>query len=74
MSQDAERLHKTTINHLPDELLVEIFDLYRQDIVQTYRLSPNGWSITLDWFELIHVCNDHTLFNTITAGDKGART
>ena len=49
-------MHKTTINHLPDELLVEIFDLYRQDIAQTYPLSLNEWSITLDWFELIHVC------------------
>lgn len=48
-----------TINHLPDELLVEIFDFYRQVIVQSYHLWPTErtwWSITLEWFELIHVC------------------
>ena len=44
---------KLTINHLPDELLVEIFDLNRdlRDNKQNYQ---HMWSA--DWFKLIHVC------------------
>ena len=38
-----------TINHLPDELLVEIFDFYRQE-------SGKSWSVEPEWFDLIHVC------------------
>ena len=37
-----------TINHLPDELLVEIFDFYRQVIVQSYHLWPNGADMVVD--------------------------
>jgi hypothetical protein len=41
-----------TINDLPDELLVEIFDFYRQGSEDGYQ----WWSIKLEWFRLIHVC------------------
>lgn len=46
---------KSTINHLPDELLVEIFDFYRQDKLDNVS-NYQWWSIKLEWFKLIHVC------------------
>jgi F-box-like len=53
-SYDTKRSPKLTIDDLPDELLVEIFDLYRRANVglSDYQL----WSIKLEWFNLIHVC------------------
>ena len=41
-----------TIHHLPDELLLEIFDLYRQDI-DPYDLQ---WRKKHVWIDLTHVC------------------
>ena len=43
--------HSTTIDMLPDNVLLEIFDLYRIT-TQTYDLSPIIWS----WCLLVHVC------------------
>ncbi|KAH9994174.1 hypothetical protein BJV77DRAFT_313349 [Russula vinacea] len=58
-SCDIELSSMLTINHLPDELLVEIFDFYRQQSQHKSRncLSNHSWSIKLGWFNLIHVCN-----------------
>jgi hypothetical protein len=51
------------INNLPDELLVEIFDFYRQGEFnfcpwrQAYEDNYyHWWSMKLEWFKLIHVC------------------
>jgi hypothetical protein len=48
-SQDSGRSPKLTINNIPDELLVEIIDFYRQGNADRYQ----WWS---KWFKLIHVC------------------
>ncbi|KAF8484039.1 hypothetical protein DFH94DRAFT_337870 [Russula ochroleuca] len=56
--QDTAWLPKVanlTINNLPDELLVEIFDFYRQDKPDNVS-DYHWWSIKLEWFKLIHVC------------------
>lgn len=53
-SQDTEQLPKLTIDYLPDELLVEIFDFYRDRQDNEHRYQR--WSIKLEWFKLIHVC------------------
>ena len=41
-----------TINHIPDEVLLEIFDFYRQAI-DSYDLQ---WRWKFAWFSLAHVC------------------
>jgi hypothetical protein len=50
--QDTERLPNLTINHLPEELLLEIFDSYRQDI-DPYDIQ---WRKKHVWIDLTHVC------------------
>ena len=58
---------KLTINNLPDEILIEVFDFYRQGRFDPSRQWRQGyesnesyyyrcWSIELEWFKLIHVC------------------
>ena len=46
-------MSKLTINHLPDELLIEIFDLHR-DPPDNELNYQRQWSA--EWFKLIHVC------------------
>jgi hypothetical protein len=41
------------INHLPDEVLLEIFDSHRQGIGYFYYQQ---WKIKYGWFNLTHVC------------------
>ena len=41
-----------TINHLPDEVLLEIFDYYRQSFDPYYHL----WNENYAWLNLMHVC------------------
>ena len=48
----TESSPKLTINHLPDELLIEIFDFYRQE---SERWTAQ-WSTEPEWFVLVHVC------------------
>jgi F-box-like len=43
-----------TINHLPDEVLLEIFDLCRQDFDDPFWWE--GWREHYRWFDLAHVC------------------
>ena len=47
-----EESPKSAINNLPNELLIEVFDFYRQDVKEDYY----RWSMNLGWFKLIHVC------------------
>jgi hypothetical protein len=44
----------TIINRLPDEVLLEIFDFYRQLIINQY--DHNHWRKRYVWFNLAHVC------------------
>ncbi|KAI0302776.1 hypothetical protein BC826DRAFT_966040 [Russula brevipes] len=48
-----ERSHSSTIDGLPDELLLEIFDSYRLNQDEGYRQC---WKRKLRWFSLTHVC------------------
>jgi hypothetical protein len=50
--QDTAQLPNLTINHLPDELLLVIFDSYRQGI-DSY---DHQWRRKYVWFNLTHVC------------------
>ncbi len=50
--QDTEQSPNLTINHLPDEMLLEIFDSYRQ-ITDQY---DHQWRKKHVWFNLTHVC------------------
>ena len=50
--QDGERFSNFTINHLPDELLLEIFDSCRQGISPCEFL----WKEKHGWFSMAHVC------------------
>ena len=43
----------TNINRLPDEVLLDIFDSYRQSITDQY---DNYWRKKYAWFNLAHVC------------------
>jgi F-box-like len=47
----------TTIRDLPTEVLLEIFDSYRQAF-QHERLYERVWSSNMGWFKLVHVCRD----------------
>ena len=47
-----DRSPNLTINHLPDEVLLEVFDSYRQGIGE----SDNQWRKKHAWFNLAHVC------------------
>jgi len=50
-SQDSERPSTLTINYIPDEVLLEIFDSYREDI------DPyDQWRKQHVWIYLTHVC------------------
>jgi hypothetical protein len=49
---DTEQSPNLTINHLPDEVLLEIFDSYRQGIGHYDR----RWKKKYVWFNLTHVC------------------
>ncbi|KAH9994175.1 hypothetical protein BJV77DRAFT_313497 [Russula vinacea] len=53
-SQDTEQTLKSTINHFPEELLVEIFDLHPSRQHDVIHANNNQW--WLEWFKLIHVC------------------
>jgi hypothetical protein len=44
----------TSINRLPDEVLLEIFDFYRQSIINQY--DHDHWRKRYVWFNLAHVC------------------
>jgi hypothetical protein len=53
--QDTERspnLTSLTTNRLPDEVLLEEFDSYRQSIV----IFDRPWRREYAWFNLAHVC------------------
>ena len=50
--QDGERFSNFTINHLPDELLLEIFNSCRQGIGPCEFL----WKEKHGWFNMAHVC------------------
>ena len=50
--QDTERSPDLTINRLPDEVLLEVFDYYRQNI-NHYNYQ---WREKYAWFNLAHVC------------------
>ena len=50
--QDTARSPNLTINHLPDEVLLVIFDSYRQGI-DSY---DHQWRGKYVWFNLTHVC------------------
>ncbi|KAH9994203.1 hypothetical protein BJV77DRAFT_1066840 [Russula vinacea] len=50
--QDAERSQKFTIDYLPDEVLLEIFDSYRQGVDSYYH----QWRQEIVWVNLAHVC------------------
>jgi hypothetical protein len=43
----------TIINRLPDEVLLEIFDFYRQGIIDQY---DHQWRKKYGWLNLAHVC------------------
>jgi F-box-like len=45
----------TGINRLPDEVLLEIFDFYRQSRT-TIKLYDLEWRMQYAWFNLAHVC------------------
>ena len=49
--QDMDRSPNSTINHLPDEVLLEVFDSYRQGGQSSYQ-----WRKKHAWFNLAHVC------------------
>src|SRR6267154_6383359 len=50
---DAERSPNLAINHrLPDEVLLEVFDSYRQSI----SFYSHYWREKYAWFNLAHVC------------------
>jgi hypothetical protein len=48
--EDSPQLHLLTIV-LPDELLLEVFNAYRQHI-----LDNDDWNRRVAWFKLTHVC------------------
>ncbi|KAF8491527.1 hypothetical protein F5888DRAFT_1054241 [Russula emetica] len=50
-SQDTEPSPKLTINNLPNELLIDIFDFYRQEISRHHK-----WREEYLWFNLSRVC------------------
>jgi hypothetical protein len=52
--QDTERLPNFPINHLPDELLLEIFDSYRR-VIGPHPFGGH-WKRDYGWFNLAHVC------------------
>ena len=52
--QGTEQLPNSMINHLPDELLLMIFDSYRQ-IINPYPYD-SLWKKKHGWFNLAHVC------------------
>lgn len=52
--QVTERSPNWTINHLPNEMLLEIFNSYRQEI-DPYPYNYL-WREKYEWFNLIHVC------------------
>jgi len=56
--QDTERSPNLTINHLPDEVLLEIFDSYRrlEDIGPCIGPHNHQWKKNYVWFNLAHVC------------------
>jgi F-box-like len=45
-----------TINHLPDEVILEIFDSYRRSIDPLYDNYYDCWRKRCVWFKLTHVC------------------
>jgi hypothetical protein len=47
-----------TINHLPDEILLEIFDSYRKRVIDStnHQRRENPWREKYLWFNLTHVC------------------
>ena len=49
---DQQQCIKLTITHLPDELLLEVFDSYRQSIDQ----YDHKWRKKYAWLNLAHVC------------------
>ena len=51
---DTARSPNLTINHLPDEVLLVIFDSYRQGI-DSY---DHQWRTKYAWFNLTHVCRN----------------
>ena len=52
---DVTRSSETTIiDELPDEILLEIFDSYRQTF--ELELDPQLWHRKSGWFSLVHVC------------------
>ena len=52
--EDTEQSPNSTIHHLPDEVLLEVFDFYRRDI----HSHPYDyiWREQFGWFNLAHVC------------------
>jgi hypothetical protein len=44
----------TCIDELPDEILLEIFDYYRQSF--EHEFDPQLWHRKSGWFNLVHVC------------------
>ena len=68
-SQDAEWSPNLTINHIPDELLLEIFDSYRQAIDH----YDQEWSREYVWFNLAHVCRKWraVMFASVSRLDLG---
>ena len=56
-----------TIDNLPTELLLEIFDAYRQHFDYGYK-HQRCWNTSLTWFKLIHVCRKwrHVVFTSMT--------
>ncbi|KAH9990663.1 hypothetical protein BJV74DRAFT_987796, partial [Russula compacta] len=51
-SRDSEQSPKLTINKIPDETRLEIFDSYRKHFTNDQSL----WNRRPKWFKLIHVC------------------
>ncbi|KAN0125568.1 hypothetical protein V8E52_000775 [Russula decolorans] len=54
--QDTERSPNLTSSRLPDEVLLEIFDSYRQSCWQSIDQYDYEWRKKYGWFNLAHVC------------------
>lgn len=67
--QDTNRPPKLTINNLPDEVLLEIFDSFRQS-VDPY---DQRWKKEHSWLNLAHVCGKWhaVMFASVTRLDLG---
>ena len=65
--QDIERLPNFSINHLPDELLLMIFNSYRRSIGPSHYDSDSDRKRNHGWFKLEHVCRKMARYSIMFA-------